>query len=303
MSVAVVPKSRGKSRADVSLPPTPAASIPVSPVQLTLASLAGVPAIEWEEAELGLHLLPATVGPAPDRSLVASIRSVGVVSPVVVLEIASGSGTAFEVVDGHRRIAAARLAGRTSVPARIGRASHAFSAALSLVMNEQRSSNPVAEYAAIRDLQAAGLGESEIARVTGIGVGTIRKRMGLAGLHPELMAAFREGAVRTSVAEAAAKLPGGLQAALVEEVRAGRPVTLARVAEVKRARADSALASLALAMGDSADAPEAAPADPVRAAISGIRAAIAETPEGFLSERSALTRVLAIVDELEERIG
>ena len=271
--------------------------------QMTLSSLAGAEGIEWEDQAIALYLMPPTVGPAPARSLVSSIREVGVLSPVILLD----DGKRFHVVDGFRRIAASRLLELTAIPARVGRAGDSFRAAISLVMNEQRSSNPVAEWMAIRDLQSEGYGEAEIARLTGVPRSTIKKRMTLGELDPNLREAFEGGKLLSSVAEAAARLPGPLQGLLVDDLKEGKKLTLARVEEVKRAKADSALASLSFAFGlhsengqpPTVDGPAV---DPVNAAVWEVKSIAAQAKSGDLSHEAALARIVVLISELEARI-
>ena len=215
------------------------AGIP-EPEQITLGSLVG-DAVEWSDEAVAVFLLPDLPCPAPSASLIRSVREVGVLEPVILEE----RGDGFGVVDGKRRIKAARLAGRTDVPARVARGVGAGGiAALTIVANEQRSSNPAAEWDAIRDLQERGFSEAAIARVTGMGAMTIRKRAALGSLVPELAAAFRAGAVPVTVAERAAKLPKERQAELADRLKRGERITGAAVAAAQRARVEAAVASL-----------------------------------------------------------
>jgi ParB family transcriptional regulator, chromosome partitioning protein len=75
-----------------------------------------------------------TFDPEGLSELAASIRAHGVLQPIVV----SRDGDAFELIAGHRRVLAARLAGRTSIPAVI-RGDGSDRLELALVENLQRT--------------------------------------------------------------------------------------------------------------------------------------------------------------------
>jgi ParB family chromosome partitioning protein len=78
---------------------------------------------------------PRTSFPTEDlQTLAASIRRHGVLQPVVV----SRHGDAYQLVAGHRRVLASRLAGRTSIPA-VVREDAGDRLELALVENLQRS--------------------------------------------------------------------------------------------------------------------------------------------------------------------
>jgi ParB family transcriptional regulator, chromosome partitioning protein len=78
---------------------------------------------------------PRRVFPADEMDqLAASIRRHGLLQPIVV----SRSGDGYELIAGHRRVLAARLAGRTSVPA-VVREDVSDRLELALIENLQRS--------------------------------------------------------------------------------------------------------------------------------------------------------------------
>ncbi|MBU6424515.1 MAG: ParB/RepB/Spo0J family partition protein, partial [Chloroflexi bacterium] len=78
---------------------------------------------------------PRRVFPADEmEQLAASIRRHGVLQPIVV----SRRGDGYELIAGHRRVLAARLAGRTSIPA-VVREEVSDRLELALIENLQRS--------------------------------------------------------------------------------------------------------------------------------------------------------------------
>lgn len=209
--------------------------------QRTLADLLGGEAVEWEDARIAMHLLPDLPCPLPSAEMRENVAAVGVLVPVLLVDYGDG----FGVLDGRRRIKAARIAAVNDVPARIASSVQGGgAAAITLATNELRSSNPAAELESIEELVRRGLSESEIARVSGMSVQTVRKRVGLLRLLPPLLDAFRAGKILPSAAEAAAKLPHGTQEKIAAAFAESGRVTLAVVEEARRVRADGAIDAL-----------------------------------------------------------
>lgn len=104
---------------------------------------------------------PRTSFPADEmEQLAASIRAHGVLQPIVV----SRRGDRYELVAGHRRVLAARLAGRTSIPA-VVRDEVTDRLELALVENLQRADLNAIEAARAYKLlmEAYGLTQEQLA--------------------------------------------------------------------------------------------------------------------------------------------
>jgi ParB-like chromosome segregation protein Spo0J len=181
-------------------------------------------------------------GCAPSETLKTQVARWGVIEPIVIV--------AGKVVDGKRRILAAKAAGQTTIPAKEYAVNGVRAPLVSLLLNACRSPNPYIEYEAIKAVMnfaqenGAGLTENDIRKATGMAVGTIRKRMALGGLCPALMGALQSGAIRYGLAEQAAKLTQAEQAELVclyEEKGALTAADLHAVKQVKKAQASEAL--------------------------------------------------------------
>jgi ParB family transcriptional regulator, chromosome partitioning protein len=99
------------------------------------------------------------------EELAATIRSLGVLTPVVVRRGPAG----YQVVAGERRIRAAKLAGLTRIPAVVKEASDAQALEMALVENLQREDlNPVEGAEAYRRLiEGFGLTQEEVAERVG----------------------------------------------------------------------------------------------------------------------------------------
>lgn len=130
-----------------------------------------------------------TFAAEPLQELAASIRKHGVLQPIVVSRV----GDSYELVAGHRRVLASRLAGRTTIPA---------------IVREEVSDR--LELALVENLQRADLNAIETARA-------YKMLMETYGLTQDLLAE-RVGKSRSAVANTLRALaaPQVLQDAVVE---------------------------------------------------------------------------------------
>jgi len=156
--------------------------------------------------------LDVPVDPAGDRALEESIKTWGILEPVLLLnpgpESSTGVTNSYVVIDGRRRIRAARALGLDTVPARVcegGDLTDAQELMMGLVVNVRRKSNPVSELRAIDTLLNKGAEVTQIARALSVPVATIKRRMRLLDLAPALREGFESGTIAVGVAEAAAK--------------------------------------------------------------------------------------------------
>jgi ParB family chromosome partitioning protein len=119
--------------------------------------------------------------------LAASIRAQGVLQPLLV----TPQGL---VVAGHRRLAAARLAGLEVVPVLVRDLDPVRQQEIMLVENLQRAElTPVAEARAFRRLLDAGHTTAELARRLGVTTSRINSRLLLLKLDPHVQWMFDRG--------------------------------------------------------------------------------------------------------------
>lgn len=164
------------------------------------------------------QLLPGTIHESPfnPRSnfpademeeLAESARAVGIMQPVLVRPRGDGS---YELVFGHRRHRAARMAHLPFIPAIVRELTDAQSAQLQAVENVQRRDlDPIDEalsYAAF--IAAHGISKDELARQIGKSRTHVYNRLKLATLMPDGQAALRAGKLRAEVATLVARVPG-----------------------------------------------------------------------------------------------
>lgn len=199
-------------------------------------------------AQIPLSAFPAELpGPRPGREFRRAIARYGVVVPVVLEEDPKGEishrHSTFTLLDGNRRVMAAREAGFETIPARVFGAT-SIGSHLTLALNGLRTANPVTEYEAIRELIGAGHSESDITRLTGFPASRLRARMQLAKLEPALFDALARQAITPGIAEGAARLPVALQSELVATLEATGRLSAKDLRAVRQVALDSAVASL-----------------------------------------------------------
>lgn len=125
--------------------------------------------------------------------LAASIKSHGILEPLIVTPLKSGSG--YEVIAGERRLRAAKQAGLKSVPAIVRSAGELEKLELSLIENIQREDlNPIElanSYRAL--LKEFGLTTEELSRRVGKSGPTISNTMRLLALPDHIQMAVADG--------------------------------------------------------------------------------------------------------------
>jgi len=138
------------------------------------------------------------------QQLAASIRRHGVLQPVVV----SRSGADYELVAGHRRVLAARLAGRTSIPAVI-RDDVEDSLELALIENVQRADlNAIEEARAYKLLmETYALTQQQVGDRVGKSASTIANVLRSLEASQILQDALTEGKITDSHLRALLPLP------------------------------------------------------------------------------------------------
>lgn len=202
------------------------------------------PAADQDVTEelIGLHLIETMEGVRASAALRDSLEKRGQLQPVILN--ATGEHDKYQIVDGRRRIAALRELGKHHVRAYVYKVNPIVEASLAITANAVRGANPVSDALAIIDLAGAGYSERDIARATGLAVGTIRKRMKLAALHDDIFRGMRAGTVAIGVAERVASLPAKRQEALAELLDKKGKITGEDVDAANREGVGAALASL-----------------------------------------------------------
>lgn len=127
-----------------------------------------------------------TMPPAGLQELADSLRAIGLQQPIVVRPVPTSTG--FEVVMGHRRLAAAELAGWDDIPAIVRAMTDAEADVARLHENLSREDvHYVEEADALRRLiEDHGHTAEDLAETTGKGLTWVYSRLKLAKLHPSV---------------------------------------------------------------------------------------------------------------------
>lgn len=153
--------------------------------------------------------------------LAGSIRSVGLLQPLVVRKLAVG----YEVVAGERRFRAAKLAGLSYLPCSVRELTDDEVCEVQLVENCQRADvHPMEEARALKAMQGrkAYADVASLASKIGRPAGYVARRLTLTALVPVLQERLETGNLTLAVAELAGRLEEKDQQAAVKE---GWPLT------------------------------------------------------------------------------
>jgi ParB family chromosome partitioning protein len=152
------------------------------------------------------------------QALTDSIRSQGVVQPVVVRPIAGGGR--YELVAGERRWRAAQAAGLSTIPALIRELDDEAALALGLIENIQREDlNPIEEARALRRLaDEFSLTHQDVATAVGRSRAAVSNALRLLELGPEVAAMVEDGSLEMGHARALLALEGTAQRTAALEV-------------------------------------------------------------------------------------
>jgi len=166
-----------------------------------------------------------------DPAIESSVDALGLLSvPVLQPREAAGSPSdsgedeereepAYRIVDGRRRVEAARSVGRGVIDAYVIDAAVGPEAdALTVLLNLARSPSPLREAEALSDLVESGYTVEALARL-GPAKGTIEKRLRLAAAPTPIKDGVREGEIAEGVAEKVANLSARLQNRCVARYR------------------------------------------------------------------------------------
>lgn len=144
-------------------------------------------------------------------ALAATIKAHGILEPLLIM--ANGDNGAYRVIAGHRRLAAAKLAGLTHVPCILKAVDAQTGAEMQLVENLQREDlDEVDEAGAIADLvkMKGPEGIPEIAERTGKSPFYVRRRWRAATMPAKVLQLWKAGTITYSHVEQLLRVPEAL---------------------------------------------------------------------------------------------
>jgi ParB family chromosome partitioning protein len=193
----------GASRARAA---TPAASVPVAPVAGTAAPNPSAPSpgrgsgdelahLPLESLQRGKYQPRVDMRQEALEELAISIRTQGVIQPIVVRPLQAAAGAAspasavrYEIIAGERRWRAAQIAGLKTIPAVIRRVPDESAIAIALIENIQREDlNPLEEARALQRLVTEfGITHAQAADAVGRSRASVSNLLRLLELAPEV---------------------------------------------------------------------------------------------------------------------
>lgn len=149
------------------------------------------------------------------EDLASSIRTQGIIQPIVVRHLLGGG---YEIVAGERRWRAAKLAGLTEVPALVREIPDNAAIAIALIENIQRESlNPIEEAIALQRLmEEFSMTHMEVAEAVGKSRATVTNLLRLLALTDTVKIMVEEGALEMGHARAILTLAEPLQVEAAE---------------------------------------------------------------------------------------
>jgi len=141
------------------------------------------------------------------QELAASIKSTGVLQPVLVRRTTEGG---YQLVAGERRLRAARVAGLERIPAVVRDVGEREMTELALIENIQREDlNPIDEANAYQGLaERVGLTHDQISERVGKQRASITNSLRLLALPPEVLEMVSRGTLTAGHARALLAIPG-----------------------------------------------------------------------------------------------
>jgi ParB family chromosome partitioning protein len=153
------------------------------------------------------------------EELADSIRRQGVLQPIVVRPISTGTDTvAYEIIAGERRFRATKLAGLTEIPAVVKAVDDQTALAMALIENLQRRDLSALEEAQgiSRLIEEFGLTHEQAAQAVGRSRSATTNLLRLLQLPQAVQAYLREGQLEAGHARVLLTLPAPQQRALAE---------------------------------------------------------------------------------------
>src|SRR4051812_22690801 len=179
----------------------------------------GLRTLGIDELQPGKYQPRTIMDEAPLAELAESIKSQGIMQPILVRPIAAGG---YEIVAGERRWRAARLAGLTTVPTLVKDIPDSQALAAALIENIQREDlNPLEEALGIQRLtQEFGLTHQAIAETLGRSRTAVTNLLRLLELAPPVRELLAAGKNDMGHARALLALPVTQQIELAREAAA-----------------------------------------------------------------------------------
>lgn len=221
-------KKRGLGRGLDALLATPSAED--SPVNVQAKDKEGLQYLAVDKIQRGRYQPRRDMDQAALEELASSIKSQGVIQPIVVRSVDMGR---YEIIAGERRWRAAQLAGMTEIPVTIRDVADEAAIAMALIENIQREDlNPIEEAMALQRLMDEfELTQQKVAEIVGKSRTTVTNLLRLMKLTPETKRMLEYGDLEMGHARALLGLDGELQVKAAKDV-VGRSLSVRQTEEL-----------------------------------------------------------------------
>lgn len=183
---------------------------------------AGTTAIALGDLQPGHYQPRKDFSPEALEDLAASIRTQGVMQPILVRPLPPGRGARYEIIAGERRFRASQMAGLSEIPALVREVDDQKALAMALIENLQREDLSALEEAEgiERLIQEFGLTHEQAAEAVGRSRSATSNLLRLLGLPAPTREALREGRIDAGHARALLALPEALHTPLLQSIAA-----------------------------------------------------------------------------------
>lgn len=195
-------------------------------------------------AEFYLDMLPSNeeLGPVePTKQFCLSIKEKGgFLQPIVLQRYKKG----YKVLDGKRRIKAARVYDISTGPAAVYTEEDILPDNLAVLFNEQRSSNWMDLFLVVQKLALGGMEAKGIAKSLQMPLHEIEPFVRMAKLPDSFITSLAQGEISLTLAKEISKRGQGEQAMVMKTVKEKGKATLADYKEIRRESSKAAIATL-----------------------------------------------------------
>lgn len=153
--------------------------------------------------------------------LAASIKSQGVLQPILVRPLGGNGGEGYELVAGERRTRASKMAGLSEIPALVRELSDMETLAIALIENLQREDlNAIEEAKGFQQLlKDFGLSQEELARQVGKSRSALANSLRLLNLPDDIQGDIQTGVLTAGHGRAIMAVENGTSHDLYERIK------------------------------------------------------------------------------------
>jgi ParB family transcriptional regulator, chromosome partitioning protein len=181
------------------------------------------------------HQPRRTINPAAIAELAASLKSTGLIQPIIVRKVEQG----YELIAGERRWRAAKEAGFPSIPAIVRDVDQFTQAQMALIENIQREDlNAVDRAAAYRTIiQQLGLTQAELALRLGEERSSVANYLRILDLSEPVRELVKQGKLHLGHAKLLAGVPGLSEQELLAKIVAAKDLSVRELERLIQGRA------------------------------------------------------------------